>query len=66
MLTPHSTEGAAPSELLTLNVSVRHWLACVEAVPAPVWTGAPLRVFEVDTVEVEGPVRTNVLKANRN
>ena len=65
-MTPQMTDGAAPSELLTLKVSVRHWVACVEAVPAPVCTGAPFRVLVVDTVEVEGPVSTKVLKSKRS
>lgn len=56
---PHMMGGAFPPGLVTLNVSVRHWLAEVTStVAAPVTI--PLIVIPVVTVSVEGPVMVKV------
>ena len=52
-------------ELVTENVSVRHWVAKVAA-PPPASLGAPLSILVTEVVSVLGPVMTKVSKSKRS
>ena len=61
-MTPQITGGVVAPGLLTVKVSVRHWVDLETGVPVPVTDPAVARPIE--TVEVDGPLMVNVLKSN--
>lgn len=61
---PQRTDGDAPPGFVTENVSVRHLLRWV--IPGPIARCWPNSAFPMDTVDVDGPLMTNVSKSSLN
>ena len=65
VLVPHITGGAAPLGLVTLNWSVKHWVA-VDTGNAPATSNTPKADKPTDVTEVLGPAMMKVLKSKRS